>query len=105
MHAVDRVVPAAAVTSLWQIGSLCVTFLFADAGILMVSGTGILCCDSEASSSIWLLYTDSLLYLVCVCRYLSTGCEEYWQGDLEAALRPHPTLIGTQVSPAPGLVL
>lgn len=37
--------------------------------------------------------------------YLSTKCDEYWQGDLEAALRPHPVLIGTQVTPAPGLVL
>ena len=33
--------------------------------------------------------------------YLSCNCEEYWQGDLEAALRPHPLLVGGSLSGDP----
>jgi UDP-glucose 4,6-dehydratase len=33
--------------------------------------------------------------------YLKTNCEEYWQGDLEAALRPHPLLVGTSLTGDP----
>lgn len=31
--------------------------------------------------------------------YMETKCDEYWQGDLESALRPHPVLIGTSLTP------
>jgi hypothetical protein len=30
---------------------------------------------------------------------MATKCDEYWQGDLESALRPHPVLIGTSLTP------
>lgn len=33
--------------------------------------------------------------------YMSANCEEYWQGDLEAALRPHPLLVGTSLTGDP----
>jgi hypothetical protein len=33
--------------------------------------------------------------------YLSTNCGDYWQGDLEAALRPHPLLVGTSLTADP----
>lgn len=33
--------------------------------------------------------------------YLATNCEEYWQGDLEAALRPHPLLVGSSLTGDP----
>lgn len=32
---------------------------------------------------------------------MATNCEEYWQGDLEAALRPHPLLVGTSLTGDP----
>lgn len=32
-----------------------------------------------------------------MCRYLSSQVADYWKGDIEAALKPHPTIIiGTQ---------
>lgn len=33
--------------------------------------------------------------------YLGTRCEDYWQGDLEAALRPHPLMVGTSLTGDP----
>ncbi|KAI8473068.1 MAG: hypothetical protein J3K34DRAFT_412096 [Monoraphidium minutum] len=33
--------------------------------------------------------------------YLATNNEEYWQGDLEAALRPHPLLLGASLTSDP----
>ncbi|WIA34952.1 hypothetical protein OEZ86_013233 [Tetradesmus obliquus] len=35
--------------------------------------------------------------------YLNTTCSEYWQGDLEAALKAHPVLVGTNIKPTPGV--
>ena len=32
---------------------------------------------------------------------MNANCEEYWQGDLEAALRPHPLLVGTSLTGDP----
>lgn len=37
--------------------------------------------------------------------YLSTNCEDYWQGDLEAALRPHPLMLGTSLTTDPALAV
>ncbi|WIA14780.1 hypothetical protein OEZ85_003264 [Tetradesmus obliquus] len=33
--------------------------------------------------------------------YLNTTCSEYWQGELEAALKAHPVLVGTNIKPTP----
>uniref|UniRef100_A0A383WNF4 NAD(P)-binding domain-containing protein n=1 Tax=Tetradesmus obliquus TaxID=3088 RepID=A0A383WNF4_TETOB len=35
--------------------------------------------------------------------YMATKCDEYWQGDLESALKAHPVLLGTNIKPAPGV--
>eukprot|EP00882_Tetradesmus_deserticola_P001046 GHRQ01001132.1.p1 GENE.GHRQ01001132.1~~GHRQ01001132.1.p1 ORF type:complete len:365 (+),score=185.19 GHRQ01001132.1:266-1360(+) len=35
--------------------------------------------------------------------YMGTGCAEYWQGDLESALKAHPVLLGTNLAPTPGV--
>jgi hypothetical protein len=32
---------------------------------------------------------------------MKTQCMDYWQGDLESALKPHPVLLGTNVTPTP----
>jgi hypothetical protein len=37
--------------------------------------------------------------------YLSTKCDQYWQGDLESALRPHPVLLGTSLTSDPTRLL
>jgi len=37
--------------------------------------------------------------------YLNTSCEDYWQGDLEAALRPHPLLVGTSLTGDPTRIM
>ncbi|GBF97697.1 GDP-L-fucose synthase [Raphidocelis subcapitata] len=47
----------------------------------------------------------SYLYVEDVARatiewYMNTNCDEYWQGDLEAALRPHPLLVGNSLAGA-----
>ncbi len=34
-----------------------------------------------------------------VCRYMKTKCDDYWQGDLESALKAHPVILGTGVTP------
>jgi UDP-glucose 4,6-dehydratase len=31
--------------------------------------------------------------------YMQTKCDNYWQGDLESALKAHPVLLGTNVNP------
>lgn len=33
--------------------------------------------------------------------YLATDCGDYWQGDLEAALRPHPLMVGASLTSDP----
>ncbi|KAF6250772.1 hypothetical protein COO60DRAFT_748723 [Scenedesmus sp. NREL 46B-D3] len=35
--------------------------------------------------------------------YMATPCAEYWQGDLESALKAHPVLLGTNLAPTPGV--
>jgi hypothetical protein len=30
---------------------------------------------------------------------MQTKCDNYWQGDLESALKAHPVLLGTNVNP------
>jgi len=40
---------------------------------------------------------------VPLCRYMQTPCNDYWQGDLESALRPHPVLLGTNLNPVVSL--
>ncbi|KAF8055288.1 RHM1 [Scenedesmus sp. PABB004] len=38
--------------------------------------------------------------------YMATKCDEYWCGDLESALRPHPVLLGSNLAPTmPGGVV
>jgi hypothetical protein len=34
---------------------------------------------------------------------MATKCDEYWQGDLESALKAHPVLLGTNLAPTPGV--
>jgi UDP-glucose 4,6-dehydratase len=31
--------------------------------------------------------------------YMQTKCDDYWQGDLESALKAHPVILGTGVTP------
>ena len=38
------------------------------------------------------------MFMYTTHRYMSTACEDYWQGDLEAALRPHPVLLGSNLT-------
>jgi hypothetical protein len=34
---------------------------------------------------------------------MKTQCDDYWQGDLESALKAHPVLLGTNVTPVNSL--
>lgn len=34
---------------------------------------------------------------------MQTQCGDYWQGDLESALKAHPVLLGTNVTPVNSL--
>jgi hypothetical protein len=51
--------------------------------------------------------TYTFVYLsapvLLMCRYMATKCDEYWQGDLESALKAHPVLMGTNLAPTPGI--
>jgi hypothetical protein len=69
-------------------------------GGTVVKASGSRCAKLPAGhTSASLTWLPTTTCLPAAPRYMETKCDEYWQGDLESALRPHPVLIGTSLTP------